>query len=325
MAKTDLGNTKLITDPKLLYLIRTLSRTNRKDYENYVINTIWNKLDNDRIEVVSQQYINNPKDKRKHYFIDLYFPALNIGIECDEAHHLGKDNKIADKKREETIFDVLHEIKNDGYKPIHIDVTQSFDNVQRQIDDAVKFINEKYRKNPTEWNIESAKEYYAGKSEISIYDKKGFRTINEACNILFSTGYSEKSRGSSKSYFTPRTFKSTDYEGFKVWFPKLAIKIKVNGKEKIIAVSKGWNNQMNSDGTIIVQFNENENHGKYTQEELKIKDKEHDHKTKIVFAQYKEPLGTTAYKFVGIFILDHIDDYGKEIYTRDGDKCQLIK
>jgi hypothetical protein len=69
------------------YLIKTLSRTSRKDYENYVINSIWTKLGNSEIEIVSQQYINDPKDKRKHYFIDLYFPALKIGIECDEAHH----------------------------------------------------------------------------------------------------------------------------------------------------------------------------------------------------------------------------------------------
>lgn len=29
---------------KLGYLIRALSRTKRKDYENYVVNAIWNRL-----------------------------------------------------------------------------------------------------------------------------------------------------------------------------------------------------------------------------------------------------------------------------------------
>jgi hypothetical protein len=31
---------------KLRYIVETLSRTKRKDYENYVINAIWNRLDN---------------------------------------------------------------------------------------------------------------------------------------------------------------------------------------------------------------------------------------------------------------------------------------
>ena len=42
---------------KFNYLVRTLSRTNRKDYENYVINRIWNLLYNPEIKPVSQQYV----------------------------------------------------------------------------------------------------------------------------------------------------------------------------------------------------------------------------------------------------------------------------
>ena len=33
---------------KLGYLIRALSRTKRKDYENYVVNAIWNRLGDGR-------------------------------------------------------------------------------------------------------------------------------------------------------------------------------------------------------------------------------------------------------------------------------------
>jgi hypothetical protein len=70
-------------DDKTLYLIKTLSRTNRKDYENFVINAVWNRLGNDKIEVVSQQYIqnNDPQSQHKHYFIDLYFPGLKSRME----------------------------------------------------------------------------------------------------------------------------------------------------------------------------------------------------------------------------------------------------
>ena len=107
---------KEIIDPKTLYLIRTLSRTKRKDYENYVINAVWHKLGNNDLEVVSQQYVEdvNKKTGRSHYFIDLYFPSLNIGIECDEAYH--KRQSKNDKVREVTIFDILYEIKANAYE-----------------------------------------------------------------------------------------------------------------------------------------------------------------------------------------------------------------
>ena len=49
---------------KANYLIKTLSRTKRKDYENYVINAIWNRLANDNIKPVTQQYVFN-KEKNK--------------------------------------------------------------------------------------------------------------------------------------------------------------------------------------------------------------------------------------------------------------------
>lgn len=48
---------KEITDSKTIYLVKTLSRTKRKDYENYVINAIWQRLNNSDIEIVSQQYV----------------------------------------------------------------------------------------------------------------------------------------------------------------------------------------------------------------------------------------------------------------------------
>lgn len=67
------------------YLVKTLSRTKRKDYENYIINAIWHKLDNMELKPVSQQYV---KFKNGNYaLMDLYFPQLQIAIEVDEACH----------------------------------------------------------------------------------------------------------------------------------------------------------------------------------------------------------------------------------------------
>ena len=216
---------KEITDPKTLYLVKTLSRTKRKDYENYVINAIWQRLDNCNIEIVSQQYVeNNMIDNgNSHYFIDLYFPQLNIGIECDEAFH--KKHLKKDKEREVSIYDIINKINNDSnYEPIHIDVTQSYQNLEDSINKTVKRIKEKIIDiNPLKWKIETPEQYYKEREEIKINDKKGFNSINKTCNVLFNAGRNEESKGASRAYFSLPKFKNTSINDYKMWFPKLAI------------------------------------------------------------------------------------------------------
>jgi very-short-patch-repair endonuclease len=294
-----------------------LSRTNKKDYENFVINAIWNKLNNDEIEIVSQQYISNndPKSKYKHYFIDLYFPGLNIGIECDEAHHHGQ--KEHDKIREATIYDLLHEVREDDYEAIHIDVTKSFKDLQIDINNAVNYIKQKIEKTKgSKWNIETAEEYYKNRNEITIHDRKGFKTINQTCNILFNAGRNEYSNGPTQTYFTPRVFHGTEFENHKMWFPRIAIPVKdENGNvEYIAATETGWNNQLTDEGREIIEKND--------KKEL---ENNHDRKTRIVFAKYKDSLGDNAYKFVGMFELSKIDKNGTRHYKRTAEKCKLLK
>ncbi len=100
---------------KLEYVIKTLSRTRRKDWENYVVNAVWNRLNDWGVKPVSQQYI---RKNGKGYLIDLYFPQVNIGIECDEAHHLRCEG--VDHQREIDIIDYLDQVSEGGGRPIHI-------------------------------------------------------------------------------------------------------------------------------------------------------------------------------------------------------------
>ena len=308
-------------EDKKLYLIRTLSRTKRKDYENYVINAIWHKIGNNNLEVVSQQYVEDKNNKdRSHYFIDLYFPSLNIGIECDEAHH--ETQVKEDKEREVSIFDILYELKSDkGFKLIRIDVSKSFDDLTKSIDDAVEIIKQKIGElNPPKWTVESAETYYKEKDRIAITDRKGFSSIRKTCNVLFNTKYNEKSNGASSAYFTPNTFKGTDLAEYKVWFPQLAIKTKEDNEikdenEKIksnAATSSGWNNQLIDNGETIIEYNEKNK--TYNQVEY----------NRIVFAKYKDPLSYNEYKFVGIFELDVKKD-GKAYFKRVAKECILLK
>lgn len=306
---------KEITDPKTLYLVKTLSRTKRKDYENYVINAVWQRLNNSDIEVVSQQYVEDAisKNNRSHYFIDLYFPSLNIGIECDEAFH--KNQSKNDKERETSIYDIIYKIKKNDCELIRIDVTQKYKDLERSINEAVDKIKQKISEiNPPNWKIETPEEYYSSKDQIHICDKKGFSTINKTCNVLFNAGREKEAKGASRAYFSLPNFKGTPLQDYKMWFPHIAVQeIGVDGKEKIIAATKtGWTNQLIDDGTIIIERNE------YNQMYKQ------DGKKRIVFLKYKDPLGYNEYKFVGIFKFKKMID-NTVYFIRISENCELIK
>jgi len=308
---------KEITDPKTLYLVKTLSRTKRKDYENYVINAIWQRLNNSDIEVVSQQYVENTINTKgqSHYFIDLYFPTLNIGIECDEAFHKNKKQSKSDKEREASIYDIIYKIKKDDYLAIHIDVTQNYENLQKSINNAVETIKQKINEiNPPKWEIKTPEEYYSLKDKIHIADRKGFHTINKTCNVLFNAGRNEETKGASRTYFTLPKFKGTSLEGYKIWFPHLAVEvIGEDGEHKTVAATKtGWNNQLIDDGEIIMEYNEN--NIRYEQDENK----------RIVFLKYKDPLGYNEYKFVGIFEFKESNG-NTRYFSKNRDDCVILK
>ena len=310
-------NKEVIKDKKLLYLARTLSRTNRKNYENFVINAIWNKLGRDDIEIVSQQYIPDPDDSDKYYMIDLYFPALNIGIECDEEQH--RKTKAKDDARDEAIYNTLYQYNKKGYKPIRIDITGLYEEVMKEINDAVDEIKEKIKElektNLPEWVLDAEK-YYNKKDVISIDDKVGFNTVYEACNIIISTDYN----GMQKSCFTPEKFKNNaeivwekNYNGYELWFPHLAIRDKDDNL--ISPTEAGWLNVLVNNGKEIIE--ENPKRGAKSGDNVK---------PKITFAKYKDPLGNQGYKFIGIFKPEkELDGEGKRHYNRIGTECKIIR
>ena len=128
-------------DSKVIYLAKTLSRTKRKDYENYVVNAIWNRVNDSSLVPVSQQYVKGRSGS--YYFIDLYFPQLKIGIECDEGYHSSNDQKILDAEREATIIDVMKQVDGCDYTALHVDVTKTFEEVEEQINAHVLTIKSK--------------------------------------------------------------------------------------------------------------------------------------------------------------------------------------
>jgi very-short-patch-repair endonuclease len=294
-------------DERFEYIARTLSRTKRKEYENYVINAIWNRLGTAEIKPVSQQYI---KYDDGYYLIDLYFPQLNIGIECDEGYH--KQNAEHDKHRELTIFDILAQVKNTSeYRALHVDVTRSYAEIEAEINDHVQTICKSIESQKSlgcfsEWRDISPLDYFADKATISVEDDMAFRTIAETCNTLFSTEY----ENIQMSWFTPSSFRKKYGGEYKVWFPKLA----VEGK----AVSRGWHNELSQDGKSITEYNESSKGKAY---DLKA-----DHYvSRVTFTQVQDPITRKReYRFVGVFKLIGAED-SKTIYARIDDSFPLIR
>lgn len=293
-------------DKKLLYLTKTLSRTKRKDYENYVINTIWNRVAHPDLIPVSQQFVKAANGN--HYMIDLYFPQLNIGIECDEQYH--EQQKQNDALREMTIFDVLKQVNSADYRALHVKINNSttFSDVEKQIDDCVSIIKKELenREIGNGWaQLQiNAKDFYKDKKYISIHDNVAFPTNKEVYNNILGKNY--KGNYQRVGQTLP--------DGTYIWFPKLAI----NGR----AVSYGWNNTLTKDGTTIVEYNEDDPQ-KNTE---RVSQNMHIGEKRVIFTHVVDPVTKEkSYRFVGVFVGKSYDEKGALSYERIDDKFKIIR
>lgn len=284
---------------RFIYLVRTLSRTKKKDYENYVVNAVYNRIACLELVPVTQQYIRNPNVPGGYYLIDLYFPQLNIGIECDEAYH--KNQRIHDNERELTIIDVLHSIRSDSdYCPLHVDISSySLEDINKKIDEIVLTIKQKIQErfndgNPLAWSDvfpENRYDTIKKRGAISVTDNLVFPRIVDVDNEVFG----KNTKSQQHSYYSLTN-------GMKAWFPKLS----VDGKK---ARAKGWVNTISLDGETIVEYNENA----LNQQDSHLVSGA---PKRIVFANSMDPVsGIWGYRFVGVFEQIEVVE-GKTIYKR---------
>jgi len=92
---------------ELEYIIKQISKTNKKNYENYVVTRIWHGINNTDIKFTTQQFVSRPEG---HVLTDMYFPQFNLHIEIDEPFH--NNQKELDINREADIIEATnHKIK----------------------------------------------------------------------------------------------------------------------------------------------------------------------------------------------------------------------
>lgn len=300
---------------RLEYLVKTLSRTRRKDYENYVVNAVWHRLGDNELRPVSQQFVTGPDGAR--YFIDLYFPQLNIGVECDEAYHLGK--AVHDRFRERTLIDVLSHVELDeSYVPLHVDVSDGFEKTEQQIDLVVEKIRSaafvaRESGRFVAWEPERTFEEWLGDLvEIRVGDDLGFPSIIETCNALFRTGYRGKGRR-FRALFRPRRgpYAHLFAEKYMLWFAP----VHVAGQD-----GRTWENYVSEDGRTIFEVN--------TELPVEELDSAEDFE-RVVFVKARNPItGRDEYRFLGVFAMAGQDTYqgmGCRRYDRTSDHFALRK
>ncbi len=291
---------------KIEHLYRMFShRTRNKERENYIVNAVWQKLNTLELEPITQQCVHT-KDG-KYRLIDLYFPQLNIGVECDEEFH--NQQKEQDKQRELDIFDVLSACEeNRDFTLLRVDAgnDKTAEMIHMQIDSIVNKIKEQFSQQKEfgtlkKWeklDIQQVIEAIKEKGILTVKDMVAFPTIADACNCFRNNAY----KGMQKSYFHI----GLDYQ---IWFPQLALE--VEGALKAPS-GKGWINTLSSDGKTLKEYNA---------QGIKAKDSGKGRK-RITFAKSRDLHGKTAYRFVGVFAYQEaFNDHGKKttVYQRVDD------
>ncbi|MBS5793370.1 MAG: hypothetical protein KIC92_01255 [Clostridiales bacterium] len=290
-------------DKKLEYLIKTFSRTNKKDYENYILTGIWHRLNRLDIKPVTQQYVKLIDGT--YSLIDLYFPQINLGVECDEEYH--KNNKEKDFIREFNLSQVLSKIVlNDEFKLIRIDTTKNIEEIEKQIDDAVFCIKSKLQNTDFEkWDMYKTNyEIISKKGDLRVSDNLEFSTIAEIANC-FGRGYK-----ALQTCFLKLN------EHYSLWCPKIYINKTEIEKTKF----NGWYNTLSPDLQYIHETNVDLNK-LYNLDERQRNSKD---LHRLVFVQDKNIFGKKVYKFVGIFNFVEIKNNSR-IFKSIGDRIIFEK
>lgn len=264
-----------VRDERREYLAHVLSRTKRKDYENYVVNAVWQRLADPFLKPETQRYVRRDNG---YALIDLYFPAVNVGVECDEGYHLSESQQKSDKTREEEIAARLNSVDGAGnYLACHVRAFGTFEQMEHDIDQAVKMIKRRKREiRPEPWMPGKPPwETAIERGSIRVGDGLAFRTISD---IYRCFGHDTKRM--QRCYF------SLHHGPYYLWCPKLGIEMPDG---TVVSAAFDITNVLAYDGGTLYQTTR------------KWKAGPADDILRVTFARGRDELGETAYRFIGVF------------------------
>ena len=259
-------------------------RTKGKKYENFIVNAIYAKVDNPDLMPVTQQYVRNPKDSRKYYLLDLYFPQINFGVEIDEGQHMSDECQVLDKARTEAIKSAI------GYEEARISIVdkktaqkKSYSEISKDIDLIVLRIKQKIDDlGGVKWVTNDEKKRSLGiiKNGPGIFDIKQdvtYRSITEIYNICGGCrGTGKDAKSLQKGFYKLNN-------QYYLWVPTLTIEDNASDAK--------YNNYLSEDGTVITEINNNP----------KGWDNYPGDRNRVVFMRMKDMYGRSCIRFIGIF------------------------
>lgn len=308
---------------KLNYLIKTFGRrTHNKDTESFILNMIWNKLSQHGCEIqpITQQIV-FVKGK-KHYFLDLYFPALKIAIECDEKHH--KQQVTKDEIRVRDVLSTLHAENKEltPWKKLAVQNVSdaldaslyrvkayetSYEKICDDVDKIVEIIIKRWKfleaqkEGSTKWLIPQEQInalHNETEAELVAGSSPDFNCIIDGYNLFRKTPLTNKRH---KCYFR---LGNLDYM---MWFAQAPKVNKDNNNEentKEESTNKdGWVNVIQGDFSIL-EMNLNNN------KEATVPPK--DNLPRLTFIKDKNELGRSVYRFVGVYQFSRLTKEGRE-------------
>lgn len=254
------------------YIIRQLAKTNKKNYENYVVTRIYHLLNRIDVKFVTQQYVNRPEG---HALTDMYFPQLKLHIEIDEPFH--KKQVELDIDRETDIIQATdHQVNRivitEDLESINGKIETLLDQVRIKIED----LERKGKWEPWDLDKEFNPNYYRNKGYLDIEENPAFRKIVDASNCL----------GQNYKAVQRAWFPSKVYPNHNLWFPKFY-------------ENEEWDNRISSDGRFITEKCKNpEKYESWFEEVTSNLVK------RITFPRSIDNLGFRLYRFAGVFETD---------------------
>ena len=263
---------------KTEYLIKTFARMQNKGFENFVINTIWNNIDNLNLRPITQQCVK--KSENHYYLIDLYFPQINVAIEVDEKYHTDSKQKNLDKIRSDEIYTA---VKEKDLQILRVKYSDKITEVYKQIKSHTETIKERIKNKIFCWDLKDEFD-----EEIKKIQETGHIKISDAikfpykCDILnnlfnFDIKYTKNFVQGWKTH--------VDNKDRIVWFPQPEITGYYNKNNK-------WDNLLSNDFERIVD----------KPKDVKVKNNDYaNNAERIIFVKVKNKIGEIFYKFIGIY------------------------
>jgi len=254
------------------YIIKQFAKTNKKNFENYVISRIWHGINRTDVKIKTQQLVY----RRENYALtDLYLPQIGIHVEIDEPFH--SKQIVQDVSREAEIIEATN------HRVLRIKIKDDIDLLNEQINETIELISNEIqilmsenKFEPWDPTAEFDPNFYKRKGYLDIKENPSFLKSVDACNCL-GQNYVNVQRG---------WFKSKVYPNHHIWFPKFY-------------ENEEWDNSISKDGTTIIEICKNKSVA-----EKWFNKKIENTGLRICFPRTIDNLGQKFYRFVGVFQTD---------------------